>query len=137
MIRLGGFLNLARGLAADSPKPAARTTYYNNPPSDGEGWYWTPRVRGPHDYPLDLDGSERIVRPKRGLDFWGTQMLSVRWNGDVVIQKWMVPTMPQNNLQVISQMMGKNPFGPLIPALNTYAQSFGVASFPGSGRKIG
>ena len=63
---MGCFDNLFR----KPPKPLKQGGWYRCPPAASVGWFWTPRVAGPYDYPLDTDFSERFIRPKRGIDYF-------------------------------------------------------------------
>lgn len=64
-------------------------------------------------YPFDLDASERITRPKTGID-----KFPIPWNGNNFAQLGCVSgLMPQNDSFVWAHMWGKDPFGPIVSAL--------------------
>lgn len=60
-------------------------------------------------YPFDLDASERITRPKTGID-----KFPIPWNGNNFAKLGCVSgIMPQNDAFVWAHMWGKDPFGPI------------------------
>lgn len=63
---MAGCFDNVRCIGKPKPTPAMDNTksYYTKPPASSVGWYWTPRVASKEDYPLDLDFSERITRPR-------------------------------------------------------------------------
>lgn len=64
-------------------------------------------------YPFDLDASERITRPKTGID-----KFPIPWNGNNFAQLGCVSgIMPQNDAYVWAHMWGKDPTGPIVSAL--------------------
>jgi hypothetical protein len=64
-------------------------------------------------YPYDLDASERITRPKTGID-----KFPIPWNGNNFAKLGCVSgLMPQNNAWVWAQGYGKDPAGPIVSAL--------------------
>jgi len=63
---VGCFDNLFRR----KPKVLKQDNWYTEAPAASVGWFWTPRVTGPGDYPMDTDFSERFIRPRRGTDFF-------------------------------------------------------------------
>ena len=76
--------------------------------------------KGPHGYPLDLNGFESFTRPATGADFWPSHS-----NADnFALLGYISPGTPQQNDFVWSQMYGKNGFGPsdgtpVAPSINS------------------
>lgn len=69
-----------------------------------------PRSGKVDGYPFDLDASERITRPKTGIDFWPTHS-----NADnFALIGNMSPLEPQMDNFVWGQMWGRDPFGPIM-----------------------
>lgn len=71
------------------------------------GWYWTPRVKGPQDWPLDVDFAERHLRPKRGNDYFpvpGVQLLAM---GGAEFMGACNTKMPMNDVAMIAIAMKK------------------------------
>jgi hypothetical protein len=98
-----------------APTPAASSWGQNRPKATGQGWYWTPRVEGPQDYPFDFDGSERHMRPRRGWDiFTVTPWRQMLADGGAAVMGWVWPLMPFGDAAVLAAAVGRMPSGPTI-----------------------
>ena len=64
-------------------------------------------------YPFDLDASERITRPKTGIDIFPIQTNAT----DFAKLGSLNAVYPQMDDFVWNQMYGKDPFGPIVSAL--------------------
>lgn len=91
---MGCFDNLRRREVAPE-RDASR--WYDGPPADSVGWYWTPRVVSAGDYPLDLDASERVTRPRHGITIWPSPALQQTSDMGFDFMGYASGVMPQNN----------------------------------------
>lgn len=111
-----------------------RQGFYTVPPADSVGWYWTPRVASLNDYGLDLDASERYMRPKTGEDYWGRKPIK-QLDADQSYRDMgiMSITFGTGTVFTTAFAFGKSPFGPLpvqydqAPSPFNYSKSYTAA----------
>lgn len=115
---------MARTNAFEGLKPARKhpenttpSKWYRKPPAASVGFWWTPRVAGPEDYPMDLDFSERFTRPRRGRDFFPVPGLQLTADQNQTFMNFVQGVLPQANLSVIQLAAYRQPTaGPNIDA---------------------
>ena len=101
--------------AASAREPVETPTgFYKGPPaSDGPGWFWTPRVVGSHDYPMDLDGSTRITNPRRGMGIYPYPAVQMLAGGGGALMHIISPVLPMSDAMVLGMGgVGRMPSGP-------------------------
>lgn len=72
-----------------------------------------PRSGRVDGYPFDLDASERITRPKTGIDYFPVPNNAVNFAQCGQVSGFM----PQMNGMVWAQLWGHDPYGPIVSAL--------------------
>lgn len=106
-------------------KPLEQPQWYKESPAASVGWYWSPRVTGPGDYPLDTDFSERFVRPRRGVDFFPYPGRQITWDLDWVFMGAADITLPQGNVAMVDiGSIKRATVGPYPNWDDTYVPSF-------------
>jgi hypothetical protein len=132
-MKMGALFSFRR--AGDVPAPVNKRDgtlygfvpgFYEGPP---EPWRWTPRVVGPDDYPIDADPSERITRPKKGIDVFPYPYLQITADLQTRMQGFMTPIIPLGDAAVLNAAYGRNFSGP-IPWFNDYNRSFTAVTLP-------
>lgn len=96
--------NVFEGLRTAEKHPAteAPEKWYRKPPASSVGWWWTPRVVSDEDYPMDLDFSERITRPRRGRDYFPVPGLVQNADQSQTFMHFLQGVLPQANVAVIN-----------------------------------
>lgn len=94
---MGCFDNLFRR----KPKVLQQEHWYTEAPAASVGWFWTPRVTGAGDYPLDTDFSERYIRPRRGMDFFPVPGRQITADLQWVFMGAANYTLPQGNVAMV------------------------------------
>lgn len=117
--------------------PAAQNQWYDNPPAASVGWFWTPRVVGPGDYPLDTDFGLRFIRPRRGVDFFPYPGRQITADLEWTFMGAASYTLPQGNVQMVELgSIKRATVGPYPNFEDTYVHSFTDVSTP-TQRKTG
>lgn len=95
---MGCFDNLFR---RKPEKVIPQNHWYTEAPAASVGWFWSPRVTGPGDYPLDTDFSERFIRPRRGRDFFPYPGRQITADLDWVFMGAASFVLPQGNVEMV------------------------------------